>query len=411
MEFFGAFDNVDLALLKQGWHLAYHNVRNMYGSPKSIEYLRSFQEAVVNTFNLYPKAVLLGFSRGGLYAVNYAVAYPDNVSALYLDAPVLDIRSWPGGKGTGLGDTACWIECLKQYGLTEKSAVNFKQNPLDKAEMLASTGIPIIAVVGLSDQCVPCSENIFPFKERFQAAGGYIHIIEKPGCDHHPHSLADPTEIVDFIINAVKKPIYKYTLEQQEWSNFWWESARDREKPRVLLIGDSITNGYRHTINKALNGEILANIWATSKALYHPDYIKELEFMWQQNKYTYDLVHFNNGLHGWHLNDEDYEKLYERVVLYISQKHPDSKIALALSTPVCIPGSGMKIDPIKNGIIQRRNNIVRKISDKYRFPVNDLYSLMWERNEYRCDDGFHFNQSGSVYLGNAVAEFIRSHFY
>lgn len=97
-EFFGAFDAADLALLKKGWHILYHKVSNMYGCPASIEYMRAFQDYITPVFALNAKAVLFGFSRGGLYAVNYAVAYPERVSALYLDAPVLDICSWPAGK-------------------------------------------------------------------------------------------------------------------------------------------------------------------------------------------------------------------------------------------------------------------------------------------------------------------------
>ena len=102
-EFFGAFDMVDMAMLHMGWHLAYHAVSNMYGCPESIEMLHEFQKVAEDEFHLAKKGVLFGFSRGGLYAFNYAAVYPEKVAVLYLDAPVLDIRSWPGGKGTGEG--------------------------------------------------------------------------------------------------------------------------------------------------------------------------------------------------------------------------------------------------------------------------------------------------------------------
>ena len=30
--------------------------------------------------------------------------------------------------------------------------------------------------------------------------GGYITLIGKTGCDHHPHGLSDPALVVDFIL-------------------------------------------------------------------------------------------------------------------------------------------------------------------------------------------------------------------
>lgn len=154
---------------------------------------------MTEAFSLSKKTVLFGFSRGGLYSVNYALARPETVFALYLDAPVLDIKSWPGGKGSGQGEASCWEECKKWFGLDEAGATTYDRNPLDRAEELAATDIPVIIVAGGSDRTVPASENCIPFAQRFLNAGGTIKMIIKPDCDHHPHSLSDPTPVVDFI--------------------------------------------------------------------------------------------------------------------------------------------------------------------------------------------------------------------
>ena len=198
-EFFGAFDFADRALLDKGWHLAYHRVSGKYGCPESILMMREFYETAVSEYALDPKPVLFGFSRGGLYAVNFALAYPGACGALYLDAPVLDIRSWPGGKGVGLGEPLLWEACKQVYGLTEESAMDFHGNPLDHAEECAAAGIPILLICGALDRHVPYAENGRPFFCRVKAAGGMIEQIVKPDCDHHPHSLPDPAPIVDFI--------------------------------------------------------------------------------------------------------------------------------------------------------------------------------------------------------------------
>ena len=204
-EFFGHEPQADLALLAAGWHVAFFQVSNMYGSPESIEIMAKFRDAVTHDYGLNPRAVLEGFSRGGLYAVNFAAAHPDKTAALYLDAPVLDIRSWPGGKGTGKGDKHCWEEALKLYGLTEGTALTFKGNPLDQLEPLAKAKIPIIAVVGDADKTVPYPENTAILEQRYKALGGKIEVIVKPGIDHHPHSLKDPKPIVDFLLTSAYK--------------------------------------------------------------------------------------------------------------------------------------------------------------------------------------------------------------
>ncbi len=204
-EFFGHEPQGDLALLAAGWHVAYFKVSDMYGAPASIKLMEQFHQHVTKEFGLSKRAVLEGFSRGGLYAVNFAAAHPEQTAALYLDAPVLDIRSWPGGKGTGKGDARCWAQALAIYGLNEETARDFKGNPLDLLAPLAKARIPILSVAGDADKVVPFAENTAILKQRYEALGGKIEVIVKPGVDHHPHSLKDPKPIVDFLLsNALK---------------------------------------------------------------------------------------------------------------------------------------------------------------------------------------------------------------
>ncbi|MEA3207191.1 MAG: hypothetical protein QOE70_248 [Chthoniobacter sp.] len=199
-EFFGHEPQGDLALLAAGWHVAFFKVSDMYGAPPAIALMEQFHTHVTREFGLSKRAVLEGFSRGGLYAVNFAAAHPDQAAGLYLDAPVLDIRSWPGGKGASKGDARCWAQALQIYGLTEETAPAFKGNPLDQLDPLAKAGIPILSVVGDADTTVPLAENTALLEQRYKALGGKIEVIVKTGVDHHPHSLKDPQPIVDFLL-------------------------------------------------------------------------------------------------------------------------------------------------------------------------------------------------------------------
>lgn len=203
-EFFDAFSYADMDLLKKGWHIIYYRISNMYGCPEAVALMKDFKEYVVDNFKLSSKAVLFGFSRGGLYAFNYTAKYPEDVSMLYLDAPVLNILSWPGGKGSGCGAEKEWKECLDIYGLDEKAVINFQGNPLNKIEAVAKAGIPIIMVAGDKDDIVPFEENGGELVRLYKEWHGKLKLILKPGVGHHPHSLERPDEIVKFILENVK---------------------------------------------------------------------------------------------------------------------------------------------------------------------------------------------------------------
>ena len=198
-EFFGAFAQADDALLERGWAIAYFRVSDMYGCPGAVARMHAFRRFVTERFGLSARPALFGFSRGGLYAFNYAATYPDEVSALYLDAPVLDIRSWPGGKGTGARSPREWEDCKAVYGLSEDDGDAAHASPLGRVAPVAAAGVPILVIAGDADAAVPISENAAMLAERYRALGGRLELIVKPGVGHHPHSLADPAPIVSFM--------------------------------------------------------------------------------------------------------------------------------------------------------------------------------------------------------------------
>jgi pimeloyl-ACP methyl ester carboxylesterase len=190
---------VSLALLERGWHLAYINASDRYGSPEAIAIFDAFYRHLRKEAELAEKVVLEGFSRGGLYAFNFAASYPERVAAIYLDAPALDLRSWPGYKKSR------WAEVAACYGLTEAAMETAQVSPLDRIEPVLRAGIPIIGVSGDADKIVPYEENLAVLAKRYRAGGGLIEVIIKPGGGHLPHSLEDPTPIVDFILKHARQ--------------------------------------------------------------------------------------------------------------------------------------------------------------------------------------------------------------
>jgi len=200
MEFFGHEPQADVALLGKGFHVAYMDLQNMYGAPVAMKHMDAFYDFLTGHHGLSNKTVLEGFSRGGLFAFNWAACHPDKVACIYADAPVCDFKSWPAGKGKGAGSPSDWQNCMKVYGLTEAEALAYKLNPIDNLALLAKADVPLLHVVGDADVVVPLAENTAIVEQRYKALGGQIKVIVKKGVGHHPHSLPDPAPIVAFIL-------------------------------------------------------------------------------------------------------------------------------------------------------------------------------------------------------------------
>ena len=198
--FFGHQPQADLELLKHGFHLAYCDVANLFGNAAAVGHWNDFYDYLTGEHQFSRKVALEGMSRGGLIIYNWAYHNAEKVSCIYGDAPVCDIKSWPGGKGVGKGHLGTWKNCLKAYGLTEAEALQFKGNPIDHLKPLADKQVPLLHIVGAADKVVPVAENTTIVEQRFKRLGGKIQVISKPGIGHHPHSLKDPTRIVEFVL-------------------------------------------------------------------------------------------------------------------------------------------------------------------------------------------------------------------
>jgi len=201
--FFGAFPYPDFALLKRGWHVAFIQIDELYGSPESNRRFDMLYHFMTSQ-GFDSKTVPVGYSRGGLDVYNWARKNIDKCYCLYLDNPVCDFKSWPGGKGVGPGQPDGWRNCLNAWGFTEEEALRFDGNPVDNVKELAASGLPILHLCGDADEVVPPSENTMVIARKMRELGGNFKVIYKPGAKHHPHSLENPQPILDFIFAAMK---------------------------------------------------------------------------------------------------------------------------------------------------------------------------------------------------------------
>jgi len=197
-------------------------------------------------------------------------------------------------------------------------------------------------------------------------------------------------------------------LENKEWTNLWWDEAEDQDLPRAFLVGDSITCGYFPDVINILGDTLRITAMGTSKAIDNPYFIPEMEFVFKQYGYKYNIIHFNNGLHGWHLNTDEYEMNYEKTINYILNNFTGTKVILATCTPMSIPGNLEEIDKEKDVLIRERNEVIKKIGLKYNLIVEDLYLPMFDHPLYHCDDGVHFIEEGKIAQAKIVSKSLNN---
>ena len=122
--------------------------------------------------------------------------------------------------------------------------------------------------------------------------------------------------------------------ENTEWSIYYGYHLTDQNRhlPRVLLVGDSICNGYQRGVAQILEGKMNVSYWVSSYCVTRPGYLKRLALCLDEAKY--DVIHFNNGLHSLGTPTDNWAKGLEAALRLIREKQPSARIIWTTSTPL-----------------------------------------------------------------------------
>ena len=187
-------------------------------------------------------------------------------------------------------------------------------------------------------------------------------------------------------------------LETYEWDDLWWDHPEQTDVPRVAYIGDSISRATRKVIRPLADGQLFLDNFATSKALDNPCFLQALSLFATQQKRC-DAVLFNNGLHGWHLEDAtEYAEQYEKMVCVLREIFPDTPLILVLTT--CLA------KPEQDARVCKRNEAVRAIAEKYHLDLLDFYAVSKANAHWLLNDGVHFEKEGYLALAEHMLQFL-----
>ncbi len=196
-EYFGAFAEVEAELIKRGFTLIHVRNTNRWGTEDNVDRQAAFIKHTAKEYNLSEKTVLVGMSCGGMEAVYLAAKYPELVSVMYLDAPVMNFCSCPAD--FVMAKSGFWDEFYSVCKISKPELLMYRNHPIDKIPVLTENKIPVIMVYGEDDLIVPYKENGIALERAYRENNIPLEVYGKENCSHHPHGLSDSTIIADFI--------------------------------------------------------------------------------------------------------------------------------------------------------------------------------------------------------------------
>jgi acyl-CoA thioesterase-1 len=182
-------------------------------------------------------------------------------------------------------------------------------------------------------------------------------------------------------------------------------------RPRVLILGDSISGGYTPPLKQMMQDKAYihrpkGNCRCTNFGLTNLD-------IWLAGE-KWDVIHFNWGLHDVKYIDsqglrtepaigriqvpiDKYERNLEELALRL--KNTGADLIFATTTPVPAGAHGRI-----HGDAAKYNKTAMRIMKKHGIAINDLYSHVLPRlGEIQRPANVHFTRTGSEFLAAKVA--------
>lgn len=186
-------------------------------------------------------------------------------------------------------------------------------------------------------------------------------------------------------------------------------TSTNNPKPKVLIIGDSISLGYTPYVKELLKDDAIV-IHNKGNAQYTGVGLLKIDEWFGQE--DWDVIHFNWGLwdmYGWRYKDtirtpEVYAKNLETLVARLEKT--GAKLIWATTTPVCPEPERNDLVTIDSKTEKAYRKAALKVMKKHKIQVNDLYkTIKPKQNEYAIGgNDVHFTSEGYQFLAEQVAE-------
>ena len=194
--------------------------------------------------------------------------------------------------------------------------------------------------------------------------------------------------------------------------------AVNENKKQVLLIGDSLREGYCEYVKEELKD--IADVYYPLENCRNTQYIITSLRLWVKycDPEKVDVVHFNAGhwdiAHWSEVGDsltslEDYGKNVIKIVKIANVLFPNAKVMFATTTPMN-PSTTVPVNPRTTEEIIQYNEVAKKVCKENNVPVNDLFELAITWGEEMFKDYCHLQDEGYKLLAHQVSNEIKKLF-
>ncbi len=190
----------------------------------------------------------------------------------------------------------------------------------------------------------------------------------------------------------------------------------DKNRPKLLIYGDSIAFGYKKPLLKKLGEKIYTFHWghfAYDAAKSGNDTTIFQLYRTAAASAQYDVIVFNNGLHSLHwtpdkVSDEQIYITYTQMLKGFQAGAPHAKIYYMLTTPHTERQTDKKI-PVqkfgdKNPMVIRLNRIAEKVMKDNNIEIIDAYSPLAAHLQWAVGDQYHWNSEAREMLADMVMQ-------
>ncbi len=185
--------------------------------------------------------------------------------------------------------------------------------------------------------------------------------------------------------------------------------VRGEPLPKVLLIGDSIMQGYFSATQSQLAGKMAA---------YQPDpgSGQTREALWKSDSWVvqqdWDVIHFNFGLHDVYTESVGTPSGVPSVLIDEYEDNLNILVPKLLATGAelvwCSTTPSYDSPAFRESDIVAYNAVAKTIMDSYNIPINDLhaFALPLLPGIQRSPGDIHYSSAGSALLAEQVAASI-----
>ncbi|MEI6422721.1 MAG: polysaccharide deacetylase family protein [Lentisphaerota bacterium] len=196
---------------------------------------------------------------------------------------------------------------------------------------------------------------------------------------------------------------------------------KNPDLPRILVVGDSISMGYRGFITEHFKGKAYVDYWVggswfgeTAKG---PDSPAKRAWNGVLSNGPYDVISWNAmTLHMWNgapgrCDESNYPANMTEIVEHLQKTAPNTKLIWIRCTPWrTTPETGRaSFDPVRNDVIVRLNKVTDEIIVKHGIPEVDLYSICEKRLDTipaGSKDSVHWGQDVSREMAGLIIKEI-----